>query len=117
MAAVTVPENQTFTFDSSSTIGDLLLVANALRNAGQQPKLRLVRSYNGQLKSVAVGVEGTAPSGEMAIGEGLSDAELVAKMVQHTARVCSLVTDAMLANVDVESTAPSREMAVTVGES
>lgn len=68
--AKTVLENQVFSFDSSSTIGDLLLVANALRNAGQRPTLRLVKSYTGQLESVAVDVEGIAPSGEMACTEG-----------------------------------------------
>lgn len=67
MSQATILENQVFTFDSSSTIGDLLLVANALRNAGQRPTLRLVKSYTGQLESVAVEVEATAPSGEMAV--------------------------------------------------
>lgn len=72
MAAATVPENQVFLFDSSSTIADLLLVANALRNAGQRPTLRLVKSYTGQLESVAVDVESTAPSREMAVTQGES---------------------------------------------
>ena len=70
MSAATVTENQVFLFDSTSTIGDLLLVANALKNAGQIPKLRFVRSYLGAIESVAVDVEGTAPSGEMACTEG-----------------------------------------------
>ena len=72
MAAATVLENQVFLFDSSSTIGDLLLVANALRNAGQRPTLRLVKSYTGKLESVAVDVESTAPSREMAVVDGES---------------------------------------------
>ena len=75
MSAATVTENQVFIFTSESTIADLLLVANALKNAGQVPKLRFVRSYLGAIESVAVDVEGTAPSapvisiGEMAIYE------------------------------------------------
>ena len=79
MSAPTVTENQVFTFTSESTIGDLLLVANALKAAGQVPKLRFVRSYLGLIESVAVDVEGTAPSepvialGEMAIYDSLSD--------------------------------------------
>ena len=67
MAAATVLENQVFSFDSSATIADLLLVANALKNAGQRPTLRFVKSYVGAIESIAVDVEGTAPSGEMAV--------------------------------------------------
>ncbi len=75
MSAATVAECQVFTFTSESTIGDLLLVANALKAAGQIPKLRFVRSYLGDIESVAVDVEGTPPSGEMAVAgnESLSD--------------------------------------------
>ena len=75
MSAATIAENQVFIFTSESTIADLLLVANALKNAGQIPKLRFVRSYLGAIESVAVDVEGSAPSGEMAVAgnESLSD--------------------------------------------
>lgn len=76
MAAAPLTENQVFTrsyrFTSESTIADLLLVANALRNAGHRPTLRLVKSYLGILESVAVDVESTAPSREMAVTEGES---------------------------------------------
>lgn len=54
--------NQVFTFDSSKTIGDLLLVAETLKRTGQRPTLRLVRSYNGCLESVAIDVEEKAPT-------------------------------------------------------
>lgn len=67
MATATVPENQIFTFDSKSTIGDLLLVAQTLTNSGQRPKLRLVASYNGHLESVAIDTEVPSPSREMAV--------------------------------------------------
>jgi hypothetical protein len=56
MAAATVPENQVFLFGTSSTIGDLLNVVKALTNAGQKPQLRFVRSYAGEIESVAVDV-------------------------------------------------------------
>lgn len=36
-----------------------------------------------------------APCPEMSVTEGLSDADLAARMLQHTAMVCRLVTDAM----------------------
>ena len=43
----------------------------------------------------AVDDETPAPCPEMSVTEGLSDADLAARMLQHTAMVCRLVTDAM----------------------
>lgn len=70
-----------FTFDGSATIRDLLMVAETLRQSGQQATLRFVRSYTGEIGSVAVdagpeiGAEESARPGEMAVvGEdSLSD--------------------------------------------
>jgi hypothetical protein len=72
MATASKPENQVFMFDSSSTIGDLLNVVKALTSAGQTPKLRLVKSYNGDFESLAVDVLQLAdePAREMAVTEG-----------------------------------------------
>lgn len=46
-----------FQFTKESTIGDLLLVAEALRKAGKNPTLRFVKSYNDEIESVAVDIE------------------------------------------------------------
>lgn len=69
MATAAKPENQIFTFDGSSTIKDLLIVVKTLSNAGHKPKLRLVRSYQGEFESVAVDVRQLAdePPREMAV--------------------------------------------------
>jgi hypothetical protein len=45
----------------------LLNVMKALANAGQTPKLRFVKSYNGEIECVAVDVEPPRPSAEMAV--------------------------------------------------
>lgn len=74
MSAATKSENQVFLFDDSATIGNLLNVVKALTNAGQTPKLRLVKSYNGEFESVAVDAEVPAPSGEMAVAGHEEDA-------------------------------------------
>jgi hypothetical protein len=72
MAPATKPANQVFTFDSMSTIGDLLNVVNTLKNAGQTPKLRLRKAYTGDFESLAVDVLEPAdePSTEMAVTNG-----------------------------------------------
>lgn len=51
--------------------------------------------YIARGRTVKAEVETPVHCAEMAVTEGLSDAELAYKMLQHTARVCSLVTDAM----------------------
>jgi hypothetical protein len=71
MTTATTPENQIFTFTGDHTINDLLLVAETLRKTGQKPTLRFVKSYAGDLASVAVDAEPLAPSGEMAVTEGV----------------------------------------------
>ena len=53
-------------------------------------------SYIARGREVKAEVETPVPyCAEMAVTEGLSDADLAARMLQHTAMVCRLVTDAM----------------------
>jgi hypothetical protein len=82
MATATKPANQVFTFDSMSTIGDLLNVVNTLKNAGQTPKLRLRKAYTGDFESLAVDVLELAdePSPEMAVVGEEDDAERFAEL-------------------------------------
>jgi hypothetical protein len=62
------PATQTkgaFTFTSGQTVGDLLLVAEALEKAGHRPSLRFVRAYRGGLDSVAVDIDDEAPNARL----------------------------------------------------
>jgi hypothetical protein len=56
MATATVPEKQIFVFTEDQTVADLVLVAKALGRAGRTPLLHFVRSYDGDVATVAIDV-------------------------------------------------------------
>lgn len=76
--------SQIFTFDSSKTIGDLLIVAERLKATGRTPTLHFVKSYAHELIGLEVRADEKEPGQywptprpglekEMAVTEGADD--------------------------------------------